>query len=177
MKQKLNKIKEMLSPNYNWEAHWNGIENETIENTSINELIRKCYLWHDYRKGNRPKAIYDCGSMKFSDTPKVLYRMLYLIQPSQIDFSHMYKTGTLVDIVSPCYNYLASFQLWKYEASLYFGCPHEDLAGRSYIVICNIPGSDNGLYCKNPLGLLWFEVIQMALNFEYDVYSGNNFKV
>ena len=177
MEKILQNLKEMMLPGYNWEEHWN----RDLPNSGIDDVFRQCYRWHDYRKGNRAHKTSDCGSVKFPDTPKALYRMLYLLGPAVVDFSDMYKTGTLVDITDPDELYLCSFQLWKYEASLYFGCPKEFLIdeqeGQAMRLTCGIPGFDNGVKCSDPLGNLFFEVATMALNFEHGVYPGNNFEV
>lgn len=177
MKKKLELLKKMMSPGYDWEAHWERDK----PNSGIDDLFRQCYRWHDYRKRNRAHNTSDCGSVKFTDTPKALYRMLYLLEPAVVDFSDMYKTGTLVDITDPDELYLCSFQLWKYEASFIFACPREFLideqTGQRFRITCGIPGVDNGLRCSDPLANLFFEVATIALNFEHDVYGGNNFKV
>lgn len=175
MKEKLELLKKMMTPGYNWEKHWDE------DKPSISDLFPECYHWHDYRKGNRPYPTCDCGSVGFTDTPKALYRALYLLQPAVVDFSDMYKTGTLVDFTDPDGRFLCSLQLYKYEVALYFGCRRELLideqAKQGLRISCGVPGADNGVKCSDPLGNLFFEVATMALNFEHDVYGGNDFKV
>lgn len=177
MKEKLELLKTMMSPDYDWEAHW---ERDELDR-GIDDIFRQCYRWHDYRQGNRLKPTHGCGSVKFTDTPKALYRILYLVKPSFVDFSDMYKTGTLIDLTDPEQRFLCSFQLCKYEASMWFSCPKEflvdDQEGQGFRISCGVPGVDDGTRCSDPLGNLFFEVATMALNFQHMVYGGNDFSV
>lgn len=174
MQENLELLKQMMSPGYDWEKH------HEEDRRSFDDVFGECYHWHDYRKGNRTNKTVDCGSAGFEDTPKALYRLLWLFQPDHVDFSDMYKTGTLLDFTDPDELFLCSFQLYKYEAALYFGCPREFLIdkqeGQALQIRCGVPGADDRR-CSDPLGNLFFEVATMALNFEHDVYGGNDFKV
>ena len=123
MQKQLELLKQMMSLDYDWEAHWERDEPDS----GIADIFRQCYKWHDYGNGNRLHKTSDCGSVKFADTPKALYRILYLMKPAVVDFSDMYKTGSLVDLTDPDELYLCSFQLWKYESAFYFSCPKEYL--------------------------------------------------
>ena len=175
MKENLELLKRMMSPDYDWEKHHDE------DRRSFDDIFGECYHWHDYRKGNRANKTVDCGSVGFEDTPKTLYRLLWLFQPDHVDFSDMYKTGTLLDFTDPEEKFVCSFQLYKYEAAIYFACPREFLIdeqeGQALRISCGVPGADNGVRCSDPVGNLFFEVAIMALNFEHDVYGGNDFKV
>ena len=139
-------------------------------------MFREVCKVHDYQRGKRPIPTVDCGGHLFSDTPAALYRAMYLGMPKQIDFSDMYKGG-LVDFCSPCYRFVASFSLWKYEAGFYFGCARECAEGRPDEIRGGWPSCDNGVRCKSELGNKWFSAIVKALERSWDVYPGNDFVV
>ncbi len=116
------------------------------------------------------------GGVSFKNTPKTLYRMLYLLKPNNVDFSDMYKSGILV-FSSPDNKYWCGFGFYKYEIGIYFYCPKKELHSENTGIICGIPDVDNQWNCTNKTGQLFFEVLKMALDHEYDVYPGNGFKV
>ena len=141
-------------------------------------LFRECYNVHSYEeKGSRPIGTVPCGSTAFDDTPKTLYRLLYLLGPSQVDFSEMYKSGGIVEIHSPDYEFCASVQFFKYELGLYFHCAVEHHGGASCNIQAGWPGADNGEYCASELGNRWYKVLVEYLSHELAVYPGNNFMV
>ncbi|GAH31408.1 unnamed protein product [marine sediment metagenome] len=139
MKENLELLKRMMSPDYDWEKHHDE------DRRSFDDVFGECYHWHDYRKGNRANKAVDCGSVGFEDTPKTLYRLLWLFQPDHVDFSDMYKTGTLLDFTDPEEKFVCSFQLYKYEAAIYFACPREFLIdeqeGQAFRISCGVPGA------------------------------------
>lgn len=56
----------------------------------IEDLFSECFMVHSYKKsGKRPVGTVACGSSGFQDTPKALYRLLYLTRQSGLDFSDM----------------------------------------------------------------------------------------
>jgi hypothetical protein len=178
MKDKLNRLKEIMSSNYDWDKHWDGIENGTIEDISLDDLFGECFAVLVMGENTKDLKGYRCVGFDIEDTPKALYRALYLGKPNKVDFSDMYKTGMLFGFRSPCGNFFATIELFKYEFGVYFYCKNkEDIGGQAHGVQGGWPSCDNGIYCKNPSGQLWFDVLKMALEYEHDVYSGNNFKV
>lgn len=169
----LDKLNEMFSEGYDWAAHWERDE----FGAGPEDLFKSVYLWHDYRLGNREVPAVSCGGHSFEDTPKSLYRALFLLKPSEIDFSDMYKTGTLIDVVSPCKQFVISLQLWKYELAMYFRCAKEYAAGQRSGIVGGWADCDNGVKCSSELGNKWFDVAVKALEREWTVYGGNDFCV
>ncbi len=186
MKEMLEELQTMLKPDFDWRKHCPecccsdededekeydiGIFQETLDGK-----FRKCYA---LREGVLQSYLSQCGSIGLPDTPKSLYRALYLFEPNDVDFSDMYKSKIL-NVVSPHGDYAARLYLFKYELSLYFYC-RERLITKTkddHGIRCNIPGADNSLACSGPVGNLWFEVLVAALNREWDVYCGNDFMV
>ena len=90
----------------------------------------------------------------------------------------MYKSGVLFGFISSDGLFFAVVETYKYEIGVYCYCKNrEDVDGRRSVVQGGWPTCDNGVHCKNSVGQLWFEVLKMALEFEHDVYPGNDFKV
>lgn len=129
-------------------------------------------------------------SVAFSDTPKCLYRFLYLWEPHVLDFSDMYKSRiALIDLNGAAVVKLAYF---KYELAAYFYVPEGDIiikpvraiatpAGPLF-VSSGIPGIEDDDEYRPQLveGSKAEEEIQAfiaLLEQEHDVYSGNNFRV
>ena len=167
----LDRLLNMLQPNFDWEAYW---ENGT---DGADDLFRKLYRWHDYRDGPREVGTVDCGGHCFDDSPKTLYRALYLLRPSHVDFADMYKTGSLIDFVSPCNEFMISLQLFKYEFQAYFSCAENHARGQLHGVIGGWADADNGVSCGSELGNKWFDIAVRAIERRWDVYRGNNFMV
>jgi len=174
LSEHLKLINRMMDKNFDWEKHdeENGLD--------FQSQFRQCYRWHDYRDGERPIGTVACGSIKFKDedTPKAMYRIFWLLEPDHVDFSDMYK-DELLSIVSHDYRFVASFYLWKYEASLYFSCDPA-VAKRTKPktgIRCNVPGYNMGIVCDDQVGNLWFEILQKVLETRHCVYGGNNFFV
>ena len=111
-----------------------------------------------------------------ASTPDALYRLLYLIRPSEVDFSDMYKT-CLFTFRSVDKRFMVAVQLFKYEVGLYFYCRKEYVGGKGSGVIAGMPGSDNGWNCTDPDGIAFFEMIKKAVGNKWMVYDGNNFEV
>lgn len=168
----LDLLESMFSDAFDWAAHYEGVDADSPQ-----EVFQRAYKWHDYRKGDRPVGTVDCGGAQFENTPRALYRALYLLQPEVVDFSDMYKTGTLVDFCSPDYEFGCSLQLFKYEAGLYFECAEQHAEGQRSAICGGSFSSDNGVRCKDPLGQKWFRLAVAAMERQWNVYSGNNFQV
>ncbi len=167
----LDLLLRMFHEQFDWEQWYK------TNGASPDEVFRRVAKWHDYRKGNRPVGTGPCGGHEFEDTPKALYRALYLLRPETLDLSDMYKTGTLIDFCSPCYRFECSFQLFKYEACVYFGCAQEFAEGRLSGVQGGWASCNNGVTCNSELGKKWFDVMVKSLERPWAVYPGNDFKV
>jgi len=169
MKKKIGLLKEMLSPDFDWEG---------CKYTSERQLFRECYRHHSYEElGNRPIGTWPCGSARFKDTPKTFYRLLYFLEPKTVSFSDMYKSPTIIEVCSPDYKFCVSFQFYKYELGAYFHCAPEFHNGVQNVLVCGYPGADNSEYCVSETGNLWFDILAEYLNREHLIYGGNNFYV
>jgi hypothetical protein len=162
----LNKIKEMLTPCFDWEAHRDN------DGLSLSTTIEKSGLF-TVKPGSN---VFECGSHRASDTTTCLYRALFLFGPKVVDFSDMYKTS-LFCIVSPDDRFLVQFYLYKFELGLYFFCDKESLEDDGRMCIAGMPGVNNGLRCTDPAGQLFFEVVKQLVETEHEIYGGNNFSV
>ncbi len=133
---------------------------------------------HNYETmGARPVGTFDCGSTRLKNTPKALYRAMFLFQPARVSFKgEMYK-GTLMTLVSPGYELVASVEFFKYELAIYFSAAKEHVEGRPSDIVCGIPGFDNGVRCKGEVAPAWFGLITELLDREWCVYGGNDFCV
>ena len=166
MRDKLELLKQMMQPEFDWETHW-----DEYEDADIRYFLMECF-----RKYEGPTGLYACGSAELPDTPKSLYRALWLFGPKNVDFSDMYKTCVFKS-VSPCKRFCFHFDLYKYEAGLYFYCHKDVFESKNIGIVGGAPGTDNHWRCTDKVGNLWFEVAKMALEFEYEVYGGNDFSV
>ena len=145
----------------------------------LREFIKRTGLYriHDYETmGNRTVGTFDCGSVKLVDTPKSLYRALYLFAPERLSFKSMYKT-CLLTLTAPDQSLVATVELFKYELALYYSASKEHVEGHGSNVICGAPGYDNGIRFKGEVAEAWFGFIKLLLTREWDVYGGNNFQV
>jgi hypothetical protein len=129
-------------------------------------------------------------SVAFSDTPKCLYRFLYLWGPPVLDFSDMYKSRiALIDLNGVA---VASLAFFKYELAAYFYVPEGNIIVKPVRAIATpagplfvssgIPGIEDDDECRPQLveGSKAEEEIQAfiaLLEQEHEVYSGNNFRV
>jgi hypothetical protein len=135
------------------------------------------YRIHDYETmGDRPVGTVDCGSARLRDTPRALYRALFLFHPERLSFKGMYKE-TLLTLVSPDYHLVATLEFFKYELAVYFSAAEEHIEGRRARIVCGLPGSDNGVKFKGIVAEGWFGLIRCLLDREWTVYGGNNFVV
>lgn len=147
-------------------------------------LFHTLYFYHDYTTaGPRAVGTIECGGGKVKDTPRALYRLLFLTRrqsyraPFPIDFSDMYKTGEFLCLTSPDGRFCAHAELWKYELALRWSATREHITGQRHGITCGIPTADNGVKSACPLLQKWTSTLILALNTKWDVYSGNNFTV
>lgn len=151
-----------------------GKEGEEI---SAADYFGRIFFRHDYTTGPRTVKTVECGGMVIADTPRCLYRLLFLTNPPMLDFSDMYKTGEMFALLSPDGQFAAHVELWKYELAIRFSAGPEHVTGRSSAIQCGIPGVDNGIQGHSPLLKAWQDCLRLCLNSKWDVYSGNNFAV
>jgi len=142
------------------------------------EMFGSVYFLHDYKvDGNRKLGTVECGSFGFLDTPKALYRLLFLSKANRVDFSDMYKSCSLFALTSPDGQFVADFQFYKYELAAYLSAAKEHTEGRQHSVLCGVPGSDNGIRTRSPELKLWADTLKKCLGRSWMVYGGNDFEV
>jgi len=117
-------------------------------------------------------------SKAFKDTPKSLYRFLYLWQPKKINFSDMYKCQlALINLNDAA---VVCLDLFKYELAAYFYVPKKDIIQKPTHLIeihCGIPGCEENEIKPESRALEEIELFIALLENEHDVYLGNNFIV
>lgn len=136
------------------------------------------YKIYNYQTmGRRPVGTYPCGSVKLQDTPKCLYRALFIFRPEAISFRDMYKMN-LLTLVSPDFQLVAEIDLFKYEMAVYCNASKGHVSGtRQHAVIAGAPGWDNGISAQSETAKAWFGFLVDLLNREWVVYDGNDFFV
>ncbi len=138
----------------------------------------------------KSKRVLTYRSVAFSDTPKSLYRFLYLWGGHALDFSDMYKsTIAVIDLNGAAVAKLAFF---KYQLAAYFYVPEGDIIVKPVPAIATpagplfvssgIPGIEDDDEYRPQLveGSKAEEEIQAFITLlekEHDVYPGNNFRV
>ena len=168
MKAEIEKLLEMLSPRFDWHKHW---ENDNAE--SMEETFRKCVKLANSCEGN----YHDCGSYKAQDTPKALYRLLYLLEADSVDFSNMYR-GDLFYFVSVDERFMVRVSLFEYELGLYFLAPEETIdESEAACVPSAWPGADNKIRLIDSVGIDFFEMVKKIVENEFEIYPVGDFKV
>lgn len=141
-----------------------------------------------FREGVRKRypAIQDIGEQKliqaisiaFEDTPKSLYRFLYLWEPKDIDFSDMYKSRVAVIRIHK--KGVVRLALYKYELAAYlFVTPDQIRQRREHDIeiSCGVPGFENEALIEDSEVYKEFQIFRGLLEMEHDVYPGNDFVV
>jgi len=169
MRKQIKRVLDMVSPDFDWAKHWEKQDAETLE-----EEFRKCVKLVSSNKG---KDYHDCGSYKVEDTPRGMYRLFYLLEPKEVDFTNMYR-GELFSFVSADERFLVKVSLFEYELALYF-LAHEDLIDKSegVCVPSAWPGADNKVRVIDPVGIDFFEMMKKIVEYEFEVYPVGEFKV
>ena len=169
MRKTINKLLEMLSPDFSWEKHWEKQEAETLE-----EVFKKCVK---LVSSDKAKNYHDWGSYKVEDTPRGMYRLFYLLAPKGVDFTNMYR-GELFSFVSTDERFLVKVSLFEYELALYF-LAQEGLVDNSEEVCVPSawPGANNKVRLTDALGVDFFEMIKKVVEHQLEVYPVGEFKV
>lgn len=140
------------------------------------ELIEESGIFRVHT-GPFPIEVFECGSTGLEDTPKSLYRALFLLKPQHsLCFARMYK-GSLIQVAAPNNTLAASIEFFKYELALYFYATKEHIQGNGSSIISGLPGADNGVRFSTEVAAEWFSLLTDVLNREWEVYSGNDFIV
>lgn len=176
MKNTLEKIKARLDPSFDWEAAYEDSHGDPVTIQELVSKIAKVIPESEMEAFHAANQRYECGSAAVLDTPKALYRALWLFKPAETDFSDMYKSR-LFCIYSADERFGVMVEFYKYELGLYFSCPKECRGGTGSSVTCGFPGANNRVSCSDEVGQLFFEIIKGALEFEHTVYAGNDFQV
>jgi hypothetical protein len=139
-------------------------------------LFGKVFLTHVDEIGDRRIATRECESVKLNGAA-AFYRLLFLAQPKQLDFSDMYKSGSLFALVSPNGEFVADIEFWKYEPCVRFSAAPEHVDVEQRIVFCGIPGQTTAVTQKTPELKAWMALLQRCLDRKWMMYSGNDFEV
>lgn len=158
---------KMLQPDYDYDEHWD----------KYGEPVEEYFKQVITLEVPENLELFQCGSYHPSDTPKCLYRILWLCGPSSVRFDDMYKR-TLFMFLSSDKRFGVQVDLYKYELALYFYAPKAmiDTSGMSWIT-SGIPGVDNGQTLTDDDGKKFFEIVKLVIESEWCVYGGNNFEV
>ena len=142
-------------------------------------------FFNDGVRRNYP-IIQDTGEQKliqairvtFEDTPKSLYRFLYLWEPKNINFSGMYKSALTLVRIHPKGVVLLS--LYKYELTGYLYVTLDQIRPRLQHSIgthCGFPEVENEALIDNSKIYKEFQIFRGLLEMEHNVYLGNDFIV
>ncbi len=142
------------------------------------ELFSSVYLLQDYDiDGNRKVGTIECGGFDFQDTPKALYRLLFLTKAKRVDFGNMYKSRSLLALISPDGRFVADIQFYKYELAAYLSSTKEHIEGHQHEIVCGVPCADNGIRAESSELKLWSATLKKCLDRSWMVYGGNDFEV
>jgi hypothetical protein len=175
---RIDRAMRMMADDFDWTAYE---ERDELHEPGIDgpeDAFRACCVWSSIDEPWTFKMA-EVGSRKAGDTPRALYRLLWLMRPTDVDFSDMYKSG-LFAIESPDRRYAVVVELYKYAIGLYFYAPRETVPPkmvRGFDIQSGIPGVDNGWKTTDPVAVKFFELVCRAADREWDVYGGNDFKV
>ena len=175
-RQKIDRVREMLDPAFDWKAYW---ETEASrQEDDLEDLVSAC-ITVGFPEGAETARYIECGSAPVADTPRALYRLLWLLKPQKpLDFSGMYK-AYFTGFFSADKRFFVAVHFFKYELGLYFYCPREawQASPGAGVVVNGAPGADNGWRCADEDGLAFFDMVVKAVNTRWLVYAGNHFEV
>ena len=141
----------------------------------FNEGVRKRYPIIQDTGGQK---LIQAISIAFEDTPKSLYRFLYLWKPKDMDFSDMYKSRLKPIRIHK--KGVVSLHFYKYELAAYlFVTPDQIRQRRAHDIeiSCGVPGFENEALIEDSEVYKEFQIFRGLLEMEHDVYGGNNFTV
>lgn len=158
---------KMLQPDYDYDEHWE----KYVE--PVEEYFKQVITLEVPEN----LELFECGSYRPSDTPKCLYRILWLLGPSGVNFDDMYKCELFM-FLSRDKRFAVEVALFKYELGLYFYAPKSaiDTSQMSFLQ-AGWPGANNGQTLTDEDGKKFFEIVKLAIEAEWCVYGGNNFEV
>jgi hypothetical protein len=169
VRKQIQKVLEMLSPDFDWDTYWQRDDAETVE-----EEFKKCVKIYSPTEGD---DYHDCGSYKAVDTPKGMYRLFYLLEPQGLDFTNMYR-GDLFSFVSADERFLVRVSLFEYELGLYFLAPEELIDKSDAACVPSAwPGADNRIRLTDQVGIDFFQMVKRIVEHEFEVYPVGEFKV
>jgi hypothetical protein len=168
MIEKIQRVEAMLQDGFNWDQHY-ASGGDPVE-AYIRDLIMPSVRSGDLK-------YIECGSYAPTNTPAGLYRLLWLAEPKEVDFSDMYK-NRLFSLMSTDERFVISVEMFKCELGLYFYAPKEMVNASGFRgVIAGWPGANNGLQCTDETGIAFFDLVKKIVEHEFEVYSGNHFRV
>lgn len=123
-----------------------------------------------------------------NDTPRALFRLLYLVEPVQpLDFSDMYKTH-LLNFSSPavvinkatgetCSDFMVSIYLQKYELEIWLWTRRPETHQGKKVIFPIDDHLERGHEFKSKTAARFWEMLMKAVEMEWVVYDGNDFVV
>lgn len=159
-------VRSMMEEGFDWKGnHYPSFDEE------FRSLINKKVEGVEYEK------YVECGSYRPNDPVSALFRLLWLIEPSGVDFSDMYKTR-LFSFMSIDARVIITVELYKYEPALYFYAPKSSVdSSNTSGVWCGVPGADNGQLLTDETGNAFIEMVKKAVSTPHMIYGGNKFEV
>ena len=118
-------------------------------------------------------------SVGFRDTPKSLYRFLYLWEPKEVDFSDMYKSVLALIRIHP--KGIVSLDLYKYELAAYLYVTSDQVKVENDedkgMWVCGAPGVENAQMIPDSEVYKEFKIFEELLTMKHHIYPGNDFEV
>ncbi len=117
-------------------------------------------------------------SNPFEDTPKSLYRFLYLWEPEKVNFLDMYKSRLASIRIHP--KAVINLTLYKYELAMYLYVTEDQIQKRDVHFVeiqCGVPGAENEMLIENSEVYKDYQIVKGLLEMTHDVYCGNGFTV
>lgn len=172
MKDKIELLSKMLDPSFDWDTY-----DESDEHESKEELIKGIFsvppledldgLYNEFHR----VRIY-----RIEDTPKVLYRLLYVYGAQFPEFaSDMYKTR-IMWLLSEDKSLLIDVYLFKYELTFYMytkkeaAMPQQERLDKGFY--------EWDVYCtEDKEAIKALETFAKTFESTFEVYMGNDFVV
>jgi hypothetical protein len=174
-RQLVDQLIATMSEGFNWGTSRGPARDENLAKLFLADLFRACCKIGELPIEDRGKFA-TFGGASVTNTPEALYRLLFLLNPPSVNFSNMYKSR-LFTFSSRDDRFWVDVHLFKYELGLYFSARKESVIGQGRDFFAGHPGADNGWSLSDEEGQKFFEMVKMAANYEWIIYSGNDFKV